>query len=212
MLAQTNAAYQATFILRNIDNSPFDLTGAFIRMQFKSVPGVAAALTATTDDMLSIGADPTLGRLALLVPTATMRGLTPGTYFFDAVKEIEAESYLLFRGKWTVLPGITDDPSLTLPPLQGRLQDGDAITVIVAASELQVSVGGASPPANGLLDTFDGPPPPPLTGARMFFDLSDNLGKVILADGTVFPLSGGTSEGGQLDFSDPNNSALDTSL
>lgn len=187
MLAQTNASYQCTFNLRNLDNTPYDLSGKKFKMQFKNVPGSGYALEASTDNgRLSNGADPTLGKLLFSVPRTVMETLQPDTYFFDNLQQGDVDNdYLICRGLWRVYDGITNRNTGSLAPLSGGLHCADSITILVVASTIQVSVAGAAPPLLGYIPAFAGVPPAPATGGFWFFDTTDNRLKIIFFNDMV---------------------------
>jgi hypothetical protein len=189
MLAQTNANYSCTFLLKNKStNTPYDLTNKRFKMQLKNAPGSAFALEASTDNgRLSNGADPTLGKLLFSVNKTVMQALKPDTYFFDNLELVDADNdYLICRGLWRVYAGLTDDLTPDLPVIPGSAVHADSMTIIVGASEIAVSIVGAAAPVLGLIQSFSGPPSTPAFGGQWYYDTDDNTLKFIFSNGLIW--------------------------
>lgn len=198
-MAQTNANVPCTFVLKNKGtNTPYDLTGTSIEMQFKSAPGPTAALTASTDNgMLSAGDDPTLGILVLNIPRSVIRMLSPGTYYFDVLKWIDANNaYLLCAGKMILKAGITEDATPSLPSTSTALCSSSATFRVFPSTgqDIRVSISGAAPPgASSWVSIFqeqDAPSGNPAAGtAYLYLDGADGIMKIKYPDGSIFDFS-----------------------
>jgi hypothetical protein len=137
MAAQTNANYARTFVLtKKSDGFPLDLTGMSIQIDFKRKRGGTAQLTASTGNgKLDTGIDPTLGKITLTLIWADIKSLIPKAYWFDAIQIIDADHQeLLFGGIWPLGPGITNDPTVSLPNWTDGTVNGD---IIIAVNDIE---------------------------------------------------------------------------
>lgn len=152
MLAQTNTNYQVRFALRRkSDGLPYDLTGKAVQIDFKRRRGATAQLTAsTTNGILSSGFAPLDGILTFTLTYAQIKALSPANYYFDGIYVADANNqYFLFSGSWPLGPGITNDPTLSLPTQSGIASDGATSIVIDDVAEtINVSVIDASSTAD----------------------------------------------------------------
>jgi hypothetical protein len=188
-MAQNNADFGCTFVVRNANNSAFDLTGASLEMQWKNTTGATPAASFKTTDSpatLVIQSPPSAGIVTLGVPFTTMAGLKAGLYYWDLLKLNSSSSRtLLGSGTLMISQGVSESTTPVLPnatPLFG-----------LGISDIQLTAGNASftltlqasgPPGTSVIASA-GPPPAPPSGFQFYYDTNDGWLKVISAAGNI---------------------------
>src|SRR5438093_1386373 len=125
-MAQNNADFGCSFVIKNANGTAYDLTGASLEMQLKNKSGQTAQATFKTTDSpatLVIQSPASAGIVALGVPFTTMQGLASGLYYWDLLKLNSSSSRtLLGSGTLLVSDGVTENQTTKLPsatPLVG---------------------------------------------------------------------------------------------
>jgi hypothetical protein len=195
-MAQNNADFGCSFVVKNANGTPCDLTGASLEMQWKNTTGAAPAASFKTTDSpatLVIQSPASAGIVTLGVPFATMQGLKSGLYYWDLLKLNSSTSRtLLGSGTLLISDGVTENPTARLPasaPLIGLGLSDIQLTAGNAALVLTLGPGGPPGQPGTSVIASAGPPPPPPSGFQFYWDTNDGWLKAISAAGTITDLA-----------------------